>query len=89
MSIQLTLATANQTFTDGSWTSKEQIRRSWAFAVDTSVQKRRRKTLRDINRCVITAVSREAKALGVRAGMAAADARLIMPELRVFVCNWR
>lgn len=78
MSTQLSLTVAN----------KEQIKRSWAFAIDTSA-KRRRKGLRDFNRCVITAVSREAKAFGVKAGMAAADARLLMPELKVFVCNWR
>ena len=75
--LQLTLAVAD----------KEQIKRSWAFAVDPSTK--RRKAFRDINRCVITAVSREAKAFGVRAGMAAAEARLLMPELKVFVCNWR
>jgi len=68
--------------------TKEEIKRSWAFAVDPSGV-RRRKALRDINRCVITAVSREAKAFGVRAGMAAEEARMLMPELRVFVCNWR
>ncbi len=68
-------------------TTKAQIKHCWAFAVDTSGS--RRKSLRDINRCVITAASREARALGVRAGMATAEARLLLPELKVFVCNWR
>jgi uncharacterized protein YunC (DUF1805 family) len=75
--LQLNLTIANQ----------QEIKRSWAFAVDPA--KPRRKSLRNINRCVITAVSREAKAFGVKAGMAAAEARLLMPELKVFVCNWR
>ncbi len=68
-------------------TTKEQIARSWAFAIDTSGRKR--KALRDINHCVITAASREAKILGIRAGMAIAEARLLLPELKVSVCNWR
>ena len=67
-------------------TTKEQIARSWAFAVDTSG--RTCKSLRDINHCLITAVSHEAKVLGVRAGMAIAEARLLLPELKVTVCNW-
>ena len=67
--------------------SQQEIKRSWAFAIDPV--KPRRKSLRNVNRCVITAVSREAKAFGVRAGMVAAEARLLMPELKVFVCNWR
>ncbi len=68
-------------------TTKEQLRHCWAFAIDTSGT--RRKAMRDINRCVITAASHEARALGIQAGMAIAEARLLLPELKVSVCNWR
>lgn len=68
-------------------TTKEQIARSWAFAIDTSGRKR--KAMRNINHCVITAVSREARSLGIRVGMAIVEARLLLPELKVSVCNWR
>ena len=67
--------------------TQEQIKRSWAFAVDKNKPKPR--SLRDINRCVITAVSKEAKNFGVNAGMAIDEAKLLLPDLKVFVCNWR
>ncbi len=66
---------------------KDQMRRSWAFAIDPA--KSRRRALRNINHCIITAVSKEAKSFGVRTGMVAAEARMLMPGLKVLVCNWR
>lgn len=38
-----------------------------------------------INHSVITACSKEAKALGIQAGMHYEDARALLPELKVFV----
>lgn len=67
--------------------SKEQLQQCWAFAVDP--KKPRSKRARDIQRCVINACSREAKALGVKAGMLYEEAYLLVPGLRVIVCNWR
>ncbi len=67
--------------------SQEQIKRSWAFAVDKN--KSKRKTLRSMNACVITAVSKEAKNFGISAGMAYGEAKSLLPDLKVFVCNWR
>ncbi len=68
--------------------SKEELRHAWAFAVDRSSRypRRRRRTL---NTCVITSASREARSLGVRAGMLCADAKLLLPDLKVLVYNWR
>lgn len=72
-------------------TSQEQLVKCWAFAKDygfRTVQKNRR-TFKSLNRCVITACSKEAKALGVRVGMQYEDAKLLIPGLRVNICNWR
>lgn len=63
--------------------SKEQLKRSWAFA---AYRKRLgRRSLRSINHSIITACSKEAKALGVRVGMRYEDARALLPELRILV----
>ena len=63
--------------------SKEQIKKAWAFAAYKKHLGRR--SLRSINQSVITACSKEAKALGVQAGMRYEDARALMPELRILV----
>ncbi len=69
----------------------EQIARCWAFAIDKSQAqiKVRSKRLRDKRDCVITACSKEARALGIKAGMRYEEAKLLIPELRVMVCNWK
>ena len=70
-----------------STTTREQAARCWAFAVDQG--KTRRKSMRTTRKCIITAASYEARKLGVQVGMACDDAKLLLPELKVFVCNWR
>lgn len=63
--------------------TKEQIKHSWAFAAyQPSVRHRRIKRL---NQAVITAVSKEARNLGITAGMRVAEARLLLPDLRVLL----
>ena len=68
----------------------------WAFAVDInrqqSVFKKPRKNInrekaRGLSACVISAVSREARAYGVRAGMRYTEAKKLIPELRILICN--
>lgn len=65
--------------------TKEQIKHSWAFAVGPSYIRRRRNSLKDLNRCIITSCSKEAKTLGIRAGMRYEEARQRLPELKIFV----
>lgn len=64
-------------------TNKEQTRKAWAFAAYKKHLGRR--SLRGINQSIITACSKEAKALGIQAGMRYKDARALLPELRVLV----
>ena len=64
-------------------TTPEDNRHAWAFAV------KQRRSLRAGKVYVITSVSRQAKTLGVQAGMALADAKLLLPELRVLIYNRR
>lgn len=59
---------------------KEQLRHAWAFAMQP-----KRAGRRSLRRSVITACSRQAKLLGVRAGMHYEDAKLVLPELKVFL----
>ena len=63
--------------------SREEIKNAWAFAV--SPVKRRRQSMKVRNQAIITYVSKEAKALGIRAGMRYEEAKLLLPELRVLV----
>jgi hypothetical protein len=67
--------------------TKEQIKHAWAFAVDTG--RGRRKTFmpnaRQQSKLVITSCSRQAKLLGIRVGMHYDEARLLLPDLKVFV----
>lgn len=63
--------------------TKEETKNAWAFA---AYKKRLgRRSIRGINQSVITACSKEAKNLGIQAGMRYEDARAILPELRVLV----
>jgi len=65
--------------------SNQQIKNTWAFAIDRSNLNRRRKQLVDLRDCVISSCSKEAKALGVRAGMHYADAIALIPDMRILV----
>lgn len=71
-----------------------QTKKSWAFAIDRSRvrlgsrRKSRTTTKPNLKHCIITACSREAKALGVRAGMRYDEAKARIPGLKILVCNW-
>lgn len=58
----------------------ERVEHAWAFAAQP-----KRPGRRSLKRSVITACSRQAKLLGVRAGMHYEDAKLVLPELKVFL----
>jgi hypothetical protein len=59
---------------------KEQLQHAWAFAAHP-----KRSGRRSLHRSVITACSKQAKLLGIRAGMHYEDAKLVLPELKVFL----
>jgi hypothetical protein len=59
--------------------TKEQLSRSWAFAVSPRRQ----------GRAVITSVSREARRMGIEVGMHCEEARQLLPGLRIFVYGGR
>ncbi len=67
--------------------TKEEVKQAWAFAKDERglIKRKRRLTFSDYKHLIITACSREAKALGVRAGMAYEDAKMLIPDMRIFV----
>lgn len=60
--------------------TKEQIKHAWAFAAHP-----KRFGRRSLRHSVITVCSKEAKALGIQAGMRYEDARALLPELRILV----
>lgn len=60
--------------------TKEEIKKAWAFAA-----RPKRIGRRTLKLSVITACSKQARALGVRAGMRYEDARALVPELRILV----
>ncbi len=66
-------------------TDQEQIKKTWAFAIDNRRYGAKRKQLADLRDCLITACSKEAKALGVRAGMRYEEAKAIIPSMRIMV----
>ncbi|HEX8227163.1 MAG TPA: hypothetical protein VF572_04835 [Candidatus Saccharimonadales bacterium] len=63
----------------------------WAFARDVMPPaKRYRPSLTprsNLDRYHITSCSRQAKAYGVKAGMTYGEARKLVPQMRVIVCN--
>ena len=67
MQLNLTLAT------------KEEIKKSWAFARKTPGRAR--------NRSIITACSAQARALGIRAGMQYQEAKALIPDMRILIYN--
>jgi hypothetical protein len=68
-----------------SLTDKDQIKKTWAFAIDNRRFTAKRKQLADLRDCLITACSKEAKALGVRVGMRYGEAKALVPNIRIMV----
>ena len=66
-------------------TDEEQIKKTWAFAIDNRRFTNKRKQLTDLRDCLITACSKEAKSLGVRVGMKYGEAKAMIPELKIMV----
>jgi len=66
-------------------TNKEQQKRAWAFAKLQASKLTQRKRRPAARYSVITAVSKEAKLLGVRAGMRYHEAKLLVPEIKILV----
>ena len=63
----------------------------WAFARDIAPPAKRYqpslRPRRNLSRYYITSCSQQAKAYGVKAGMTYHEARTLVPEMRVIVCN--
>lgn len=65
----------------------------WAFAIDINrpVSSKRRRRLpapqRNLQHYVVTACSPLAKTFGVKAGMRFSEAKALVPNVRVIVCN--
>jgi nucleotidyltransferase/DNA polymerase involved in DNA repair len=72
-------------------TDREQLKRTWAFAVDRRNGRggRKRRSLADYRHCIIMSCSKEAKILGIRAGMRYEEAKLLIPEIRILVIGDR
>lgn len=66
-------------------TDEQQIKRTWAFAVDNRRFKDKREQLSTYRDCLITACSKEAKKLGIRVGMKYSEAKAIIPNIRIMV----
>ena len=65
--------------------SNTQIKNTWAFAVDESNLALRRRQLADFRDYIISSCSKEAKRLGVRAGMRYSEAKALIPDMRILV----
>ena len=65
--------------------SNTQIKNTWAFAVDDTGYTLRRRKLADFRDYVISSCSKEAKCLGVRAGMRYGEAKALIPDMRILV----
>lgn len=63
--------------------TKDEVKKAWAFAA--SPVRRKRRSMQAMNQAIITSVSKEAKNLGIKAGMRYEEAKLLLPELRVLV----
>jgi len=64
---------------------KQQIKNTWAFAIDRSNFTRQRQQLADLRDYVISSCSKEAKRLGVRVGMRYSEAKALIPDMRILV----
>lgn len=65
--------------------SNRQFKNTWAFAIDRSNFNSRRQQLADLRDCVISSCSKDAKRLGVYAGMRYSDAIALIPDMRILV----
>lgn len=63
--------------------TQEEVKNAWAFAA--SPVRRKRRSMQTLNQAIITACSKEAKNLGIRAGMRYEEAKERLPELRILV----
>lgn len=64
-------------------TNPDQLKRTWAFAMPGKGTNRRQ--LRSISSYVVTSCSKEAKVLGIRAGMKYDEAKLLIPDMRILL----
>ncbi len=64
-------------------TTKEQMKRAWAFAAYQPGNRRQR--MKRLNQGIITAASKEARKLGITTGMRVAEAKLLLPDLRILL----
>jgi uncharacterized protein YunC (DUF1805 family) len=71
--------------------TREQLKRAWAFAVDKrgTSARRTRRSFADYRHCIIMSCSKEAKLLGIRAGMKYEEAKLLLPDIRILVIGDR
>lgn len=67
----------------------QQLKNTWAFAVDTNGFANKRHQITRLKNCVISSCSKEAKLLGIRAGMHYADAKALIPHMRILVIGGR
>ena len=68
------------------FTPTNQRKKAWAFAADRQrLSRNKKRTFVGYKHCVITACSKEAKALGVKAGMRYEEARLVFPDIKILV----
>lgn len=65
--------------------TKEQIKNTWAFAVDDTGFTLQRRKLAGFRDYIISSCSKEAKRLGVRAGMRYSEAKALIPDMRILV----
>lgn len=63
--------------------TKEQMKHAWAFAAYQPGSQRQR--MKRFNQAVITAVSKEARNLGITAGMRVMEAKMLLPDLRILL----
>ena len=63
--------------------TKEQLKHAWAFAAYQPGSRRQR--MKRLNQAVITAVSKEARNLGITAGMRVMEAKMLLPDLRILL----
>ena len=68
-------------------TDQEQLKKTWAFAIKESMPGRgvNRKRLKNFSNYVITSCSKEAKILGVRAGMRYDEAKQLIPDMKILL----
>jgi nucleotidyltransferase/DNA polymerase involved in DNA repair len=76
-------------------TQPQPTKNSWAFAKDMGrragrLSRKSRQLLaasQQLNRCIITACSHEARQFGVRVGMSYRDALSLIPDMKIIIYN--